>query len=243
MTRLYYHKLCLDDKKIKDLLSTIELRAQNGLAGRNGLDGLRGLDGLNGLDGLRGLNGENGFNGLRGLDGENGFNGLNGLNGLDGLRGLDGRQGPPGLPGPKGEKIQLIFTDDQPRNFNRFIGIGSINAPPNSNFFLIAYVISQRIDITRMKIALFVSQNLPGNANFQIDLFRVRIINNDQTAPTSFPSAILSGNIAVHSSQPVNSLYTLTVSTPPITLAEGDLVAVRLTNNPQATTKLSVAIS
>ncbi|SFC07597.1 DUF1554 domain-containing protein, partial [Pseudoalteromonas denitrificans] len=77
----------------------------NGLDGKDGIAGRDGANGLDGKDGTAGRDGANGFNGNDGLNGKNGINGIagkDGINGIDGTNGLNGRDGAPGINGKDG---------------------------------------------------------------------------------------------------------------------------------------------
>lgn len=64
-----------------NLISTDELKGEQGEPGK---------DGINGKDGVNGINGINGTNGKNGIDGDNGINGKDGTNGKDGVDGING---------------------------------------------------------------------------------------------------------------------------------------------------------
>lgn len=74
-------------KTWKNLISTDELK------GENGKDGQDGKDGVNGKNGTNGINGKDGKNGTDGKNGKDGINGTNGKDGKDGVNGKDGKDG------------------------------------------------------------------------------------------------------------------------------------------------------
>ncbi|MFL2089831.1 KxYKxGKxW signal peptide domain-containing protein [Leuconostoc mesenteroides] len=87
------------------VIYTYSIDGQNGVDGKdgvNGIDGQNGVDGKDGVNGIDGQNGVDGKDGVNGIDGQNGVDGKNGVNGIDGQNGVDGKDGVNGIDGQNG---------------------------------------------------------------------------------------------------------------------------------------------
>lgn len=82
---------------------TMLIATEEGVAGRDGIDGQPGRDGIDGVDGQPGRDGRDGIDGSPGIDGKPGADGRDGIDGLDGRPGTDGRNGTDGAPGRDGK--------------------------------------------------------------------------------------------------------------------------------------------
>ncbi|MFL2074445.1 KxYKxGKxW signal peptide domain-containing protein [Leuconostoc mesenteroides] len=87
------------------VIYTYSIDGQNGVDGKdgvNGIDGQNGVDGKDGVNGIDGQNGVDGKDGVNGIDGQNGVDGKDGVNGIDGQNGVDGKDGVNGIDGQNG---------------------------------------------------------------------------------------------------------------------------------------------
>lgn len=222
------NKLCVND--IIDIITTLQV-VRPGDDGNDGEEGNVGENGARGRDGLMGANGDIGQSGVQGSPGDNGRNGNRGEDGKNGQKGSDGQKGPPGPRGPRGlrgDGFCLIFSELFPSPaYPRFFGKGQ----SSSNFFNVAYIVSQQLSLTRMKIFLFLSalnSTNPGIVTVTLCKF------SPSSSPISNPSESttnLIGNISILS-LPTSRVYILTVSIEtPVIIDQDDLVAIRVTSS------------
>lgn len=238
------NKLCIND--IIDIITTLQVvrpgvNGDDGEEGNVGENGARGRDGSTGGDGLNGIPG---FPGEPGNPGPNGSNGNRGEDGSNGEKGLDGEKGPLGPQGPRGlrgDGFCLIFSELSPSStYRRFFGKGQ----SSNTFFNVAYIVSQQLSLTRMKIFLFLtSLNGPNFGTVTVTLCRF----SPSSSPISNPSESttnLIGNITILSLEVRIYILTVSVETPVI-INQDDLVAIRVTNSSSSfnpTTRITVSV-
>ena len=102
-----------------NLISTEELKGEQGEQGIQGEKGETGDKGEKGDKGDKGDPGTNGTNGTNGKDGTNGVDGKDGVNGKDGANGVNGKDGKDGIDGKDGvDGKDAIVQDNITKSFS-----------------------------------------------------------------------------------------------------------------------------
>ena len=115
-----------------NLISTEELKGEQGEQGIQGEKGETGDKGEKGDKGDKGDPGTNGTNGTNGKDGTNGVDGKDGVNGKDGANGVNGKDGKDGIDGKDGvDGKDATVQDNITKEF--YIDIKYVNDNPDTH--------------------------------------------------------------------------------------------------------------